>query len=82
MQLAKYLEEEGFKVDQFIGDNMLFEKHISEYQNLYVRIFNESDQILSVEYEQLERFDSEYSKIMFDTIINLHQLKHLIESFK
>lgn len=83
INLEDYLKENGFELDTYYGDNKRYCKTITDYQNLYVRIFASVNKILEVEYEHIAscKFERE-GCISFETIDTIEQLKLLISALK
>ena len=83
VNLEEFLIENGFQLDTYYGTNKRYVKEITEYQNLYVRIFSNVNKIVDVEYESLALTKHEkYNIISFETIETIEQLKHLIKALK
>lgn len=82
INLEEFLRNNNFELDTYYHTNKRYMKRISEYQNLYVRIFSDINEIVSVEYENnpITQYDS-YNLISFDTIETVDQLKKLIKAF-
>jgi hypothetical protein len=83
INIEDFLKDNNFQLDTYYGWNKRYVKEITEYQNLYVRIFSDINKIIDVEYENLAMTKHEkYGIISFETIENIKQLKHLLKALK
>lgn len=80
--LEEFLLENGFILETYYHTNKRYVKEINEFNNLYVRIFSDINEIVDVEYESMypERYGN-YDTVSFETITTLKQLEYLIKAF-
>ena len=83
VNLEVFLKENNFKLDTYYDTNKRYVKVITEFQNLYVRIFSDVNKIVDVEYENLAMTKHEkYCIVSFETIENIEQLRYLLKALK
>lgn len=83
INLEDILIANEFELDTYYGTNKRYLKQITDNQNLYVRIFSDTNEIVDIEYETLAMSKYEkYNIISFQTIETVEHLKHLIDALK
>jgi hypothetical protein len=79
--LEQFLINNGFEIDTYYGTNKRYVKTITDYQNLYVRIYSDVNEIVDVEYEHLALSEyDKYSIVSLETINTIEQLKMLLKT--
>ena len=80
--LEEFLLTNGFEIYSHSDSTKIYVKHITNKQNLYVRINTVTNVIAKVEYEVLGLITSYNDSVDFETIDTLEKLEHLVEAFK
>lgn len=82
MKIEDFLIDNNFQLSSYYNTNKRYRKEITDFQNLYVRIYSDTNKIVDVEYEHkaISKFDKD-SIISFETIETIEQLENLIKAF-
>jgi len=79
--IEKFLLDNNFELHTYFQTNKRYVKHITDCQNLYVRIYSDANKIIEVEYEHIPITEFEDGGIIsFETIERLDQLEHLLKA--
>lgn len=78
--IEKYLKRKGFKLDTSYHGNKVYEKHVSSYEVLRIRICTETNTIDNVYYKEIAMSNFQRTQsIDMSTIRSFNKLKLLLK---